>query len=149
MKGNEEEQRKIFVESIIYDDSKMEACLAMVGRRIHAERIRQRVSISRLAELSNLSISCISKAETDQCRISLKALIKIAAALNVPVWQFLDIDESYLLGGTEESQNLKDCTNGERFEQIMKPAGEKTTALILDMVDELMRAMNREDGEEE
>lgn len=149
MKGNKEEQRKIFVESIIYDDSKMEACLAMVGRRIHAERIRQRVSISRLAELSNLSISCISKAETDQCRISLKALIKIAAALNVPVWQFLDIDESYLQGRTEERQSLKDYTNGERFEKIMKPAGEKTTEMILDMVDELMRAMNREDGEEE
>ena len=38
MKGNKGERRKICVESIVYDDSKMEACLAMVGRRIHAER---------------------------------------------------------------------------------------------------------------
>jgi len=88
----EEQQSRISVESLAYDDEKMEACLAEVGSRIREERIKQELSISKLAELSNLSVSCISKAETEKCRISLKALIKIATALKVPVRQFLDID---------------------------------------------------------
>lgn len=144
----EERQSRICVESLAYDDEKMEACLAEVGSRIREERIKQELSISKLAELSNLSVSCISKAETERCRISLKALIKIAAALKVPVRQFLDIDEIGIADVPEEySKQAANVTNGKRFEQIMEIAGEETVTLILDMADELMRAINKESKE--
>lgn len=144
----EERQSRICVESLAYDDEKMEACLAEVGSRIREERIKQELSISKLAELSNLSVSCISKAETERCKISLKALIKIAAALKVPVRQFLDINEIGIADVPEEySKQAANVTNGERFEQIMEIAGEETVTLILDMADELMRAINKESKE--
>lgn len=142
----EERQKKICVESLVYDDKKMEACLAEVGNRIHDERIKQALSISKLAEMSNLSVSCISKAETERCRISLKALIKIATALNIPVWKLLDTEKVEMEGMTAEGlcEGKKKSTNGERFEQIMDSAGEEVITLILDMADELMKAINKE-----
>ncbi|MBP3488833.1 MAG: helix-turn-helix transcriptional regulator [Roseburia sp.] len=144
----EEQQSRISVESLAYDDEKMEACLAEVGSRIREERIKQELSISKLAELSNLSVSCISKAETEKCRISLKALIKIATALKVPVRQFLDIDGIDLADVSETcNREGASVTNGKRFEQIMEIAGEETVTLILDMADELMRAINKESKE--
>lgn len=84
-------QRKIHIESLIYDEEKLEIRLEGVGARIREERLKQNISISKLAELSNLSLSCVSKAES-RCRIGLKALLKIAAALEIPAEQLLNHD---------------------------------------------------------
>lgn len=81
-------QHKIHIESLIYDEKKLEKRMEGVGARIKEERLKRNISISKLAELSNLSLSCISKAES-HCRIGLKALLKIAAALEIPAGQLL------------------------------------------------------------
>ena len=52
-----EEEKKIRIDSIAYDEQKMEDWLAETANRIRTERIKQNLSISRLAELSNLSVS--------------------------------------------------------------------------------------------
>lgn len=142
------EQKRIDIDSIVYDEEKMSIWLSEVGNRIRMERIRQKMSISRLAELANLSVSCISKTESNQCGISLKALLKIADALNIPIWQLLVQEEAEDRTGID--QKLSD--RAAQFEQITAESDEKTVAFILDMAQQLMKIMNQENdikGEQE
>lgn len=132
-------QKKIRIDSIIYDDKKLQNCFMNVGKKIRKERMRQNMSISRLAELANLSTSCISKAEAARCQISLKALIKIAAALDVPAGVFLEKAEQ-----AEKEEEAPAPGTGERFEELTADAGEEAVDFVLKMTDELMQVIRNE-----
>lgn len=138
-------QKRICIDSIMYDDRKMEEYLANVGRRIREERMNRNLSISKLAELANLSSSCISKAESDHCRISLKALLKIAAALDIPVAALVQKDMQTEIREVEMETRPKNLSpEGERFEQIIENAEEETVLFVLEVANELMRVLERQ-----
>lgn len=137
-----DEQKKISIDSVVYDEKKLEQCLLEVGVRIRHERIRKNLSISKLAELSNLSVSCISKAEANQCGISLKALLKIAAALDVKVWKLMEQKEPAQTGNRDAGWQEPD--GRKRFEQITGRADEETVGFILDMAEQLLSIMEKE-----
>lgn len=122
------DRKKIKVNSLIYNDKKMAQLINGIGCKIYKERVRKNLSVSMLAELSNLSVSSISKIETAQCGISLKALVKIAAALDLPVESFLN----------PESGEKNGESRGERFERITKEAEEELVELILEMAESII-----------
>lgn len=142
----EEQQKRIILDSIIYDDKKMERRLKGIGEKIMRERMRQNMSISKLAELSNLSTSCISKVESARCRTSLRTLIKIAAALGVSVGAILDSEEDMdtFLSKDQETDKQASLTSGERFEQIMEDVGDGTVDFFLEMADDLIKIIGQE-----
>ena len=145
-------EKGIRINSIIYDDEKMEIRLGDIGKRIRQERLCRDLSISKLAELSNLSVSCVSKAESVRCRISLKALLKIAAALDIPAGELMGEKdagpEEGVPAGHAEAETA--MSSGERFERITEHAGEETVDFILGMADELVRVIGkREEREKE
>lgn len=141
-----EQQKRVCIDSIIYDDKKMEQRLKNIGEKIMQERMRQNMSISKLAEISNLSTSCISKVESARCRTSLRTLIKIAAALGVSVGAILDSEENMdtFLSTEQETDKRAFLTSGERFEQIMEDVGDGTVDFFLEMADDLIRIIGRE-----
>lgn len=141
-----EQQKRVCIDSIIYDDKKMEQRLKNIGEKIMQERMRQNMSISKLAEISNLSTSCISKVESARCRTSLRTLIKIAAALGVSVGAILDSGENMdtFLSTEQETDKRAFLTSGERFEQIMEDVGDGTVDFFLEMADDLLRIIGRE-----
>uniref|UniRef100_UPI003FEE9E01 helix-turn-helix domain-containing protein n=1 Tax=Roseburia sp. TaxID=2049040 RepID=UPI003FEE9E01 len=132
--------RRIKIDSIIYDEQKMEALLQDIGKQIHAERVNQGLSISKLAELSNLSASCISKVETARSEISLKALLKITAALDVPVSYFL---KDAIVSEADKEAYL---TNAEKFEHLTQTAGDEIVEFILNIADGIMRVYHDNGG---
>ena len=81
-----------------------------VGIRIRDERLRQKLTQERLAELANLSMTHMSHIETGNTKLSLPALHKIAWALGVSmdalacdsIAQAKDIFESELLHHTRD-----------------------------------------------
>lgn len=89
------------IDTLIYDDKKLDAEIEGIARNIIQERESQGLSISELAARSNLSISAISKGETGKSTFSLRSLIKIAAALNVPVRKLLQVKDYPDIKGNE------------------------------------------------
>lgn len=61
----------------------------MIGRRIQTIRNRRHMTQQTLAEISNLSVPYISHIENGRKNVSLSALVRIAAALEVTVDQLL------------------------------------------------------------
>ena len=117
-------------------DERMREIVLEVGKNLRRERLRRGLSITKLAGMSNLSVSHISKVEAAKCEIGLKALVKISTALSMEVVDFLPpIEELY---GAEKMQ-----TNGERFEEITPGAPEKMIEAILQMSDCVMGAIRR------
>ena len=57
-------QRGINIDSLIYDDHKMDQRMENIAQNIRKERQKKEVSISELAVAANLSVSCVSKAES-------------------------------------------------------------------------------------
>lgn len=129
--------RKINLDSIAYDDHRMELWMEQIGKRIKKERMEQGLSISKLAELANLSASCISKAESRKCRISLRALAKISAALDIPPGNLLE--HTAQQGEPDDSQK----SESERFENMTKEAEEEIVDFILELAAELIQVMEK------
>lgn len=86
-------QSEINIDSIIYDEQKMDQRMKMIADRIRTEREKKEMSLSNLAEKANLSVSCVSKAESARSSLSLKTILKIAAALQIPVSVLLESEE--------------------------------------------------------
>ena len=92
-------------------DEEVKVMLQEVSHKIRKERLRRGLSMARLAEIANLSVSHISKVEAEQCEIGLRALLKIATALGMEVTELLP----------DEMKTIpKMPTNGEKFEAIMQ-----------------------------
>lgn len=140
-------KRSIDLNTIAYDDRKMDIWMERIGKRIKKERIKKGLSLSKLAELANLSVSCISKAETKQCRISLKALAKIAAALDIPAGDLLEHGSC----GSDPDERLQyrmdeqdtDLTESERFEDMTIETEEEIVDFILELTGELMEVLRK------
>ena len=127
---------KIKVDSLIYDDEKMQRYLASVGERIYKERARKGLSIGKLSELSNLSASCICKVESAQSEISLKALLKIAVALDVSVSRLLE----------DKKEDACPCVSLaclQRFENLLGGADAEVVDAVLGIADEFMQALDK------
>ena len=91
--------------------SYMELNYKDIGVRIREERLKQKISQERLAEMADLSMTHMSHIETGNTKLSLPALHKISWALGVPmdtlvcdsIAQAKEIFESELL------QHTRDC----------------------------------------
>ena len=97
-----------------------------VSKNISKERKKRGLSMAKLAEMSNLSVSHISKLERSRCDIGLKALLRIAAAME------MEADE-LLPGDFEPKETERKLTAGERFEQIMQGADPQLVEMFLRM----------------
>ncbi len=114
-------------------DEEVKEMLQEVSRRIRKERLRRGLSMARLAEIANLSVSHISKVEAEQCEIGLRALLKIATALGMEVTELLP----------DEMKTIpKMPTNGEKFEAIMQGANQQTIEFVLKMSEHMATALN-------
>lgn len=112
-------------EKDVLTEEGMNHVIVDVGRRIKEERVKRGMSMSRLAELANVSTSHISKVETAKCEIGLKSLIKIATALEMNASDFLP--EAERASGMTNGG----LTNGERFDLITKGVSHKKVELAL------------------
>lgn len=114
-------------------DEEVKIMLQEVSRKIRKERLRRGLSMARLAEIANLSVSHISKVEAEQCEIGLRALLKIATALGMEVTELLP----------DEMKTIpKMPTNGEKFEAIMQGANQQTIEFVLKMSEHMATALN-------
>lgn len=77
-------------------ESQYKMKLVKIGLKIAYYRKLQGMTQEDLAEASNLSAGYISQLEGPNCFFcpSLKTLFILAEILKVPVWRFLDIEES-------------------------------------------------------
>ena len=107
-------------------DDVMNQVLRDVSKYISHERTKRGLSMAKLAEMSNLSVSHISKLERSRCDIGLKALLRIAAAME------MEADE-LLPGDFEPKETERKLTAGERFEQIMQGADPQLVEMFLRM----------------
>ena len=107
-------------------DEVMNQVLRDVSKNISKERKKRGLSMAKLAEMDNLSVSHISKLERSKCEIGLKALLRIAAAMEIEADELLPDD--FELKGVE-----KKLTAGERFEQIMQGADPQLVEMFLRM----------------
>ncbi|MBP3488807.1 MAG: helix-turn-helix transcriptional regulator [Roseburia sp.] len=114
-------------------DEEVKGMLQEVSQNIRRERQRRGLSMARLAEISNLSVSHISKVEAEQCEIGLRALLKIATAFGMEVTDLLP---------TELTEVPKMLTNGEKFEEIMQGANPQTVEFVLKMSEHMASALN-------
>ena len=64
----------------------------MLGDKIREARKRKRITLNQLAEMSDLTASYISQAERNLTEPSLSSLRKLSAALQLPLYFFLDDD---------------------------------------------------------
>ena len=114
-------------------DEEVKVMLQDVSHKIRKERLRRGLSMARLAEIANLSVSHISKVEAEQCEIGLRALLKIATALGMEVTELLP----------DEMKTIpKMPTNGEKFEAIMQGANQQTIEFVLKMSEHMATALN-------
>ena len=114
-------------------DEEVKVMLQEVSHKIRMERLRRGLSMARLAEIANLSVSHISKVEAEQCEIGLRALLKIATALGMEVTELLP----------DEMKTIpKMPTNGEKFEAIMQGANQQTIEFVLKMSEHMATALN-------
>ncbi len=113
-----------------------------VAENIRREREKRNLSISGLAERADLSASCISKAEMARSGVSLKTLIKIAAALEVPVGELLEEAGEKQKKDSETKQKISRHRN--LFEQIMESLPEETADVFLEMIKELIWELKKE-----
>ena len=114
-------------------DEEVKVLLQEVSRKIRKERLRRGLSMARLAEIANLSVSHISKVEAEQCEIGLRALLKIATALGMEVTELLP---------DELTAIPKMQTHGEKFEAIMQGANQQTIEFVLKMSEHMATALN-------
>ena len=114
-------------------DEEVKVMLQEVSHKIRKERLRRGLSMARLAEIANLSVSHISKVEAEQCEIGLRALLKIATAVGMEVTELLP----------DEMKTIpKMPTNGEKFEAIMQGANQQTIEFVLKMSEHMATALN-------
>ena len=78
----------------------------MIGDRIREARKRKSITLNQLAERSGLTASYISQAERNLAEPSLSSLRKLAGALQVPLYYFLD-DEIPQVQVTRADQRRK------------------------------------------
>ena len=64
------QQKRINIDSLIYDDQKMDQRMEKIAQNIRRERQRREVSLSELAAAANLSVSCVSKAESARSTVT-------------------------------------------------------------------------------
>lgn len=113
-------------------DEEVKTILQEVSRKVSTERKQRGMSMTRLAEAANLSVSHISKIEAEQCDIGLRALIKISMAFGMKPEELLP---------EKLSEMPRTLTNGEKFENIMQGANAQTIAFVLEMSSHMVEAL--------
>lgn len=77
-----------------------------IGEKISIFRKRSKLSKTKLAEITGISIATITSYETSKTLPSAENIVKIAVALNVPVNDFLSVSET---GSCDEIIRLYDA----------------------------------------
>ena len=116
-----------------FSDEEMKRVLMEVSQNISMERRKRGISMARLAETANLSVSHISKLESSQCEIGLRALLKISSAFGMKPEEFLP----------QRLSEIKPMlTNGEKFERIIRNSDPKTVEFILNISDHIVKILS-------
>lgn len=118
----------------------MNAQVGEVAENIRREREKRNLSISRLAERANLSASCISKMEMADTVGSLKTLLKIAAALEIPVGELLNTKKDTEKGDGRLGRNV------ELFQQVFYGIPEEEADDFFLLFQDLLQLFQRERG---
>lgn len=114
-------------------DESISMMLGEVSKNISRERKKRGMSMARLAESANLSVSHIFKVENAQCEIGLKALLKISTAFGMEVTDFLPYEK-------QEEKSEEVMTSGEKFENIMEGADPRSVEFVLHMSAYMVKA---------
>lgn len=117
-------------------DEEVRDMIREVGRKISLERQRRGMSMAHLAEIANLSVSHISKMESEQCEIGLRALLKISTAFGMKPEAFLP---------ERLTQISRARTDGEKFEHIMQGADSQLVEFILNISNYMVNASRKMD----
>lgn len=123
------------IDSIVYDDEKMQVLLKEINKRLKEARIKRNISRARLAELSNLTTNYIFKMENNQCEVGLKSLLKISMALGITPEEFLPVENPERV-----------ITNGDRFEQIVADADVRTINYLLKQAEQMVEFQKKQKG---
>jgi transcriptional regulator with XRE-family HTH domain len=103
-----------------------------IGFRIKEERLRQKITQERLAEMATLSMTHMSHIETGNTKLSLPALHKIAWALGVTMDEF----------ACDSVAQAKPIYEGEIFREI-KDCDETEIRVITDMIKTLKESLRK------
>jgi transcriptional regulator with XRE-family HTH domain len=110
----------------------MELNYTDIGIRIRQERLKQKLSQERLAEMAELSMTHMSHIETGRTKLSLPALHKLAWALGVPMDTLV----------CDSIAQAKEIFEGELFQET-KDCGETEIRIITDMAKALKASLRR------
>lgn len=126
------ENKRLFtdriIDSICFDEDKMDCLLAEIGTRVKKERQLQNYTVSELAEMTSMNLAHLYRIEKGERPIGLRVLIKIAWALNRPIQKFIPF---------EEVDRPK--TNGERFEEMTRNLDTATINMLFEIVENLIK----------
>lgn len=109
----------------MYDD------FQIISNNIKYLREKKGYTQEQLAEAADLSVSHLSKVESGQRRIGMKAYITVLKALGVEQEDFVS------LAAVEEEEN-----NFKKFEQIMKGCSEAEQKFLIDTMESIKENMN-------
>lgn len=102
---------KIDVDSLIFDDKKMDLLFEQIGQNVYELRVKRGLSLTELASMSNLSKSTVYHIEEARYKAKLSAFLKLSAALRVPLESIIPIQYGM------EGELL---TNELRFKQLIE-----------------------------
>ncbi|MDR1706012.1 MAG: helix-turn-helix domain-containing protein [Clostridiales bacterium] len=86
-----------------------------IGKRIRAERLKQKVTQEKLAEMTGVGTTHISHIETGNSKLSIKAFVSIVNALNISADELFRnhiAKSKHVLAG-EMAEVMADCTDDE------------------------------------
>lgn len=104
-----------------------------IGARLRAARLAQRLSLAEVAERSDLTKGFLSKLERDQANASVAALIRLCAALDVPVGSLFQAARGELVAVSDRPPINFGGDHVREF--LLTPAGEKRMQAILSVIE--------------
>lgn len=124
------------LDSVIYDEDKMEDIFTGISQNIWIEMEKQSLNMTVLSELSTIDVAHLSRILNNKAHIGLPALIKIANVLNVSPTDLFPYDN-----------NIRK-TNGQRFDDITKGLDVASNNFLLGVCADFakeVRRLNEED----
>lgn len=104
------------IDSPCLDDAKMDCVLKEIGRRVCTEMHNQKLTIADLVDMTGIATTHLYRIESGKSIIGLKALIKVAYALDRPIQDFIPFEEP--VNQFDVSEKFRTLTSGFTTEQM-------------------------------
>lgn len=115
------------IDTIVYDDDKLELLVKEIGKNVRKEREKRNWSSTELSNRSNINNSHIYKIESGLGNIGIAAVLKFCIAFGISPNDLIPLDDV---------QKVR--TNGDRFDEITRNAGVETVNFLLDMAEQVV-----------